>query len=72
MTKFQTILLAILAAVVAGALYKFVSGQEALATALAGLAIYLVGYAKQHPGDAKAIAAAKSEADTKPIRPEAA
>lgn len=76
MTKYQSILLAILSAAVAGVLYKFVPDQGVLATGLAGLAIYLVGYAKQNGDDARAIAAAKAKCDkgedAPPSPPEAA
>jgi len=67
MTKFQTILLAILAASVAGALYKFVPEAQGIAAGLGAVAIWLTGYAKQHPDDAKA-----SEPTARPLGPPAA
>jgi hypothetical protein len=60
MTKFQTILLAIVAGSVAGLLFKFVPGASEVATGLAALCIWLLGYAKQHGDDARAIEAAKA------------
>ncbi len=51
MTKFQTVLLAILSAVVAGVLYKFVPERPELAGGLAALSVYLFGWVRQHPQD---------------------
>jgi hypothetical protein len=51
MSKFQTVLLAILSAVVAGALYKFVPDDKTLAVGMAGLSVYLLGWVRQHPQD---------------------
>ena len=75
MTKLQTVLLAILSALVAGLLYKFVPSMSTVATGLAGLSLVLLGWAKQHPEDAKALEAASAvdlpvdAAKTVPIRP---
>lgn len=60
MTKFQTIILAIAAFVVAGLLYKFVPGTPELAMGAAALASALAGWAKQHPEDAKSVPDAKA------------
>ena len=51
MTKLQTVLLAILSAVVAGLLYKFVPEDKSLAAGAAALAVWLFGWVKQHPQD---------------------
>lgn len=51
MTKFQTILLALIAATVAGALYKFVPDAKEIAAGVAAIAVWLFGYVKQHPAD---------------------
>jgi hypothetical protein len=73
MTKLQTVLLAIASAIAAAAVYKFAPGfaDNALALGLAGLCTTLLGWAKQHPDDAKALEAASttttvSETVTKP------
>lgn len=52
MTKLQTVLLALLAYVVAGALYVLVPTHLELAAGVAMLASILLGWAKQHPEDA--------------------
>ena len=74
MTKLQTVLLAILAALIAGALYKFVPDLKDLSLGLAALAFTLLGWAKQHPVDAKALEAASTTTtetitETKPTAP---
>jgi hypothetical protein len=52
MTKLQTILLAVLSAVIAGLIYKFVPDLKEVGTGFAGLALLMLGWAKQHPADA--------------------
>jgi hypothetical protein len=56
MTKLQTIVLAIVAFAVAGALYRFVPSVPELAMGAAALGSALVGWAKQHPEDAQKLA----------------
>ena len=52
-TKLQTILAAIVCALAAGAIYLWVPAlQGNVAPGLAGLALLLIGWAKQHPADA--------------------
>lgn len=65
MTKLQTILLAVLSAVIAGLLYKFVPDLKELAATFAMLAAALAGWARQHPAD-KAV---PIEADSEPTKP---
>jgi len=68
MTKLQTILLAVLSAVIAGLIYKFVPDLKEVGAGFAALTLLLIGYAKQHPADARAIVAAQdgTEVVTKP------
>lgn len=54
MTKFQTVLLAILAFAVAGALYVLVPTHVELAAGAAAIGTALLGWVRQHPEDAKA------------------
>lgn len=61
MTRFQTYLIAILTAVVAGMLFKFVPDAKDVATGFAAAALLLLGYAKQHSDDAKAIKVANRQ-----------
>jgi hypothetical protein len=55
MTKLQTIVIAILSAALAGALYKFVPTMQDLAGLFASLALVLVGSVIRHPADKAAI-----------------
>ncbi len=51
MTKFQTVLLAIVCFVLAGLAYKFIPGYELAAAGLGGIGMWLFGLAQQHPAD---------------------
>ena len=76
-TKLQTVLLAIACAAAAALLYLFVPAlQGNVAPGLAGLALLLIGWAKQHPVDAKDLASASTtttvtESITQPTEPAA-
>lgn len=72
MTKAKTILLAVLAAAVAGVLYKFVPDLRELAATFASLAVGLVGWTLQHPADKPQPPVQIDDTPTKPIKPEAA